>query len=110
MKNPLKPTASTPLHPDEGFDLSEMPRIIQETLQVAFQPAQLEIKDLSHQHRFHQQSPAGQGHYQVCISTDCLPPGARLAQHRAIYEALADWLPPSPNARIHALKITLLHD
>lgn len=76
---------------------------MQQRLQEKLKPSALRIEDLSHQHRFHQQAPPGQGHYHVVISRDAFDTNSRIQQHRAIYTLLAPWLGQS----VHALKITV---
>lgn len=77
---------------------------IEQTLKTTLNPRQLEVLDLSHQHRHHKQAPKGQGHYHIRISNECFDTSNRIMQHRKIYAILA----PLINTKIHALKITVL--
>lgn len=75
--------------------------LIQQRLQAAFMPTQIEIQDDSAQHRGHAGSQGGAGHYTVIIQADCFKGLSRVEVHRKIYEVLQDMIP----AQIHALRI-----
>jgi len=76
---------------------------IRKTLQLHFAPDFLAIQDDSAQHAGHAGAAGGAGHYTVEIAASCFVGKSRLEVHRAIYAALADFLP----AEIHALQIRL---
>ncbi|HEX4871720.1 MAG TPA: BolA family protein [Nevskiaceae bacterium] len=74
---------------------------IRERLQRAFAPSRLELIDDSAQHRGHAGARGGAGHYRLLIRAEALRGLSRLEQHRAVYAALAEWIP----GEIHALSI-----
>ncbi len=78
--------------------------LIQERLQKAFSPSQLEVIDDSDKHRGHEGAKGGAGHYTVIISADCFKGLTRLEIHRKIYQELNDLIPQE----IHALQIKLV--
>lgn len=75
--------------------------LIQQRLQDAFTPTQLEVQDDSAQHKGHVGSQHGAGHYTVVIAADCFKGKSRVAVHREIYHILSDLIPKE----IHALQI-----
>ena len=83
----------------EPLVLSEL----EATLKAQFDPQVLKLEDETHQHRKHAQFQEGKHHLHVTIQAACLQELTPIAAHRAIYQALAPWIP----SRIHALRITL---
>lgn len=77
--------------------------LIQESLQNAFTPTQLEVIDDSAKHKGHAGSRDGAGHYTVKIKAECFKNEARIDIHRKIYQVLGDLIPE----KIHALRIVL---
>jgi BolA protein len=73
---------------------------IRERLQQALLPAQLEIRDDSHQHAGHA-GHGGAGHFSVFIVSDRFRDQGRIQRHRLVYQAVADLMP----GEIHALSI-----
>lgn len=78
--------------------------IIEQRLQQAFSPVQLEVIDDSHKHKGHAGSRGGAGHYTVIISAKCFQNLTRIEAHRKIYELFADLIPE----QIHALQIKIV--
>ncbi len=70
-------------------------------LRQAFPDAQIAVVDDSHRHAGHAGAAGGAGHYNVEISTVAFRGLKPIAQHRLVYDALADWMPH----RVHALSI-----
>jgi len=70
-----------------------------------FQPSFLQVKNESHLHRNHSQSPKnGNSHFFVEIRSDCFKNLNRLQQQRKIYNLLEEEMKTS----IHALRISIL--
>lgn len=78
--------------------------MIQERLQQAFSPRQLEVIDDSAKHAGHVGSQGGAGHYTVLIAADCFAHLPRVHAHRKIYQVLSDLIPE----QIHALNIKII--
>jgi BolA protein len=77
---------------------------IEQALQVAFAPRELEVVDDSESHRGHGGfQEGGESHYNVRIRSDAFEGQNRLARHRAVHSALG----PELIARIHALALDL---
>jgi BolA family transcriptional regulator, general stress-responsive regulator len=77
---------------------------IYELLMAEFTPELLVVENESHHHAGH--AEAGEGgdtHFRVRIKADCLQGKSRVAQHQAIYVALAKLI----NNPIHALAIEI---
>lgn len=70
-------------------------------LRAAFPDAQITVVDDSHRHAGHAGAAGGAGHYNVEISSVTFRGLKPIAQHRLVYDALADWMPH----RVHALSI-----
>jgi len=68
-------------------------------LQMRFPDARLAVTDDSHLHAGHAGSAGGAGHFTVEIVSDAFVGLSRVARHRLVYDAVADWMPH----RIHAL-------
>ena len=64
-----------------------------------FPDAQLKLLDDSHLHAGHTGSAGGAGHFTVEIVSTAFAGLGRVARHRLVYDAVADWMPH----RIHAL-------
>ena len=79
-------------------------RIVQK-LSAKFSPSHLEVLDESARHNGHAGSrPEGETHFRIRIAAAGLAGLGRVAQHRAINEALADEL----RGGVHALAIEVL--
>lgn len=76
--------------------------LIQERLQTAFAPQQLDIRDDSHLHAGHAGARSGRGHFSVTIVADAFTGQSLLARHRAVYAALSTLM----DSDIHALAIS----
>ena len=76
-------------------DLEEL----RQRLLARFPDARLSLSDDSHLHAGHTGSAGGAGHFTVDIVADAFAGLARIARHRLVYDAVADWMPH----RIHAL-------
>lgn len=74
---------------------------IRRRLEVAFQPARLDVLDDSHKHAGHEGARDGRGHFSVDIAAESFRGKPVLAQHRAIYAALGELM----TTDIHALAI-----
>lgn len=74
---------------------------IRETLERAFAPELLEIRDDSHRHAGHAGAQDGRGHFDVTIRSRAFAGLNPVARHRAVYAALAALL----ETDIHALSI-----
>ena len=74
---------------------------LQSRLQERFPEARLRIVDDSHLHAGHTGAAGGAGHFTVEIVSDVFAGLARVARHRLVYDAVADWMPH----RIHALVV-----
>ena len=72
---------------------------IRQRLQERFPRARLRVVDDSHLHVGHSGSAGGAGHFTVDLVSDSFTGLGRLARHRLVYDAVADWMPH----RIHAL-------
>ena len=73
---------------------------IRERLQQALAPAQLEIRDDSHQHAGHA-GHGGAGHFSVLVVSDQFRGRNLVQRHQLVYQAVADLMPQE----IHALSI-----
>lgn len=79
---------------------------IKTTLDSAFSPVLLDIKDESHRHAKHaarQDLPAGETHYRIEMVSAAFTGQSRLARQRAVNEALAAEF----SSGLHALSMTL---
>ena len=72
---------------------------LRERLLARFPGAQVSLSDDSHLHVGHTGSEGGAGHFTVVIVAGEFQGLARVARHRLVYDAVADWMPH----RIHAL-------
>lgn len=78
---------------------------IEHKLAAAFAPALLEVVDESHRHRGHAGwREGGETHFRVRISADHFVGMSRLAQHRAVMQALQSEL----DSGVHALAIEVI--
>lgn len=73
---------------------------IEARLRAALAPAQLEVRDDSHQHAGHAGAREG-GHFTVRITSPLFAGLTRVARHRLVYDALGPLAPQ----RVHALVI-----
>jgi BolA protein len=77
---------------------------IEQALQMAFAPRELDVVDDSESHRGHGGfQEGGESHYNVRIRSDAFEGKNRLARHRSVHHALG----PELIARIHALALDL---
>ncbi|MBN9348208.1 MAG: BolA family transcriptional regulator [Devosia sp.] len=77
---------------------------IVEKLSAKFAPTHLEVIDESHRHQGHAGSrPGGESHFRVRIASPALT-GTRVAQHRAVMEALDAEI----KGGVHALAIEVI--
>jgi len=77
---------------------------IQQRLQDALEPSQLEVLDESHLHAGHAGAQTGKGHFKVSIKSEQLDKLRSVAKHQAIYAALGNLM----QTDIHALSITII--
>jgi BolA protein len=70
-------------------------------LQGRFPADRIDLTDDSHLHAGHAGSSGGAGHYSVTIVSARFDGLTRLARHRLVYDAVAEWMPH----RVHALVI-----
>lgn len=86
--------------------MSEVPYFqrITDNLTQAFQPTYLLVRDDSHNHAGHSGAHAlGETHFHIIIAAPAFDGLSRVAQHRLIYDALAEEL----KDRVHALSIEI---
>jgi len=83
---------------------AERVAMIRERLEQAFEPDSLEVVDESHLHVGHPGARDGRGHFRVRIGSDRLTALTRLAQHRAVYDAMGGLM----QSDIHALTIEVV--
>lgn len=76
---------------------------IEAALREALAPAALSVRDDSHLHAGHAGAREGR-HFGVHIVSDRFDGLSRVARHRLVYHALADWM----RHGIHALALTAL--
>lgn len=77
---------------------------IEERLQQAFAPRELEVVDDSERHRGHAGYPeGGESHFNVRIRSEAFKGMNRLARHRAVHAAIG----PDLMGRIHALALDI---
>jgi BolA protein len=72
---------------------------LERRLRERFPDALLNLADDSHLHAGHTGSAGGAGHFTVGIVSADFAGLGRVARHRLVYDAVADWMPH----RIHAL-------
>jgi BolA protein len=72
---------------------------LQQRLLARFPDARLSLSDDSHLHAGHTGSAGGAGHFTVSIVSDGFAGLGRVARHRLVYDAVAEWMPH----RVHAL-------
>ena len=86
------------------MDNSQRLERMQQLIQEALNPTQLEIIDDSHKHIGHAGARDGKGHFTVIIQSEALEGKRMLQQHRAVYNALGDMM----ETDIHALAIKVI--
>ncbi|MCW8855778.1 MAG: BolA family transcriptional regulator [Kangiella sp.] len=86
------------------MDNSQRLERMQQMIQDALNPTQLEVIDDSHKHIGHAGAKEGKGHFTVVIKSEALEGKRMLQQHRMIYEALGDMM----ETDIHALAIKVI--
>jgi len=74
---------------------------IRETLEQAFSPVEILVKDQSHLHAGHAGARDGKGHYDVTSIADVFTGKSRIQRHRMIFGALGSIM----QDEIHALRI-----
>ena len=86
------------------IDHAATAREIEAILRERFAPEHLAIRDDSANHAGHAGNTTGGGHYKVVVVSAAFDGRTLLERHRAINEALADFIGP----RIHALALKTL--
>ncbi|MHC9510081.1 BolA family protein [Kangiella sp. M94] len=86
------------------MDNSQRLERMQQMIQDALNPTQLEVIDDSHKHIGHAGAKEGKGHFTVVIKSEALEGKRMLQQHRMIYEALGGMM----ETDIHALAIKVI--
>lgn len=81
--------------------MKPVPEELQARLGERFRGAMVSVVDDSHLHAGHKGAEGGAGHFTVNIVSEDFAGLGRLARHRLVYDAVADWMPH----RIHALVI-----
>jgi BolA family transcriptional regulator, general stress-responsive regulator len=74
---------------------------LERRLRERFPDARLQVVDDSHLHAGHSGAAGGAGHFTVEIASEAFAGLGRVARHRLVYDAVADWMPH----RIHALVV-----
>jgi BolA family transcriptional regulator, general stress-responsive regulator len=85
------------------FDSKETVVKIEAVLRAAFNPAELNVEDQSHQHRGHRQAGGG-GHFFVTIQSARFNGLSPLARQRLVIEAVGEMM----DREIHALSMRCL--
>ena len=75
---------------------------IRATLESAFAPLALEIRDDSHLHAGHAGAKEGKGHFHVHIISDRFKDTKPIDRHRMVFEALGEMM----TTDIHALSVS----
>lgn len=86
------------------MDNSQRLERMQQMIQEALKPTQLEVIDDSHKHIGHAGAKEGKGHFTVVIKSEALEGKRMLQQHRMVYEVLGDMM----ETDIHALAIKVI--
>ena len=84
--------------------MKSLPTSVHDKLQSQFSPTHLEVIDDSHLHVGHAGAQPGQYHLRVVIAAAELDELTMIAQHRLIYDCLADEM----RTHIHALAIEVI--
>lgn len=74
---------------------------MQELLAAAIEPESCEIIDEGHLHIGHEGARGGRGHYRIRIASPRFQGLSRIAQHRLVYDALAELMVDE----IHAVSV-----
>jgi len=74
---------------------------VRERLAARFPQARIVLSDDSHLHAGHAGAAGGAGHFTARVVDECFAGLPRIARHRLVYDAVADWMPH----RIHALVV-----
>ena len=77
---------------------------IEARIAAALPGARICLSDDSHLHAGHTGAQGGAGHYSATVVDQRFAGLSRIARHRLVYDALADWMP----GRIHALALRTL--
>ncbi len=77
---------------------------IEARIAAALPDARISLTDDSHLHVGHTGAEGGAGHYSAVVIDARFAGLSRIARHRLVYDALADWMPE----RIHALALRAL--
>ena len=73
-------------------------------LKTAFDPRELKVRDVSHQHAGHAGwREGGETHFEVDMKADVFAGTSRVAAHRMVNKVLADEL----SSNVHALQLNL---
>ncbi|MEM6307470.1 MAG: BolA family protein [Pseudomonadota bacterium] len=84
--------------------MSRMANRIKDILTDSFNPTEIEVHDVSEQHRGHAgYQDGGESHFDVKLRADCFGPMTRIERHRAVHRALGQDIID----RIHALSLDL---
>lgn len=78
--------------------------LMQRQLAAALQPESCEIIDEGHLHIGHEGARGGRGHYRVRIASPRFQGLSKIAQHRLVYDALAELMLDE----IHALSVEVV--
>ena len=78
--------------------------MIRQTLESAFSPVELQVKDQSHLHAGHEGARDGRGHFDITVVSAEFEGRSRIQRHRMVYDALSHLLATD----IHALRIKAL--
>jgi BolA family transcriptional regulator, general stress-responsive regulator len=76
---------------------------MQQLLQTALSPTELDIQDESHLHAGHVGAQTGKGHFFVKITSQAFSGVSPVKQHQLIYQALGEMM----QTDIHALRISV---
>ena len=77
---------------------------IEQSLNRAFAPEELLVKDQSHLHEGHPGSRDGKGHFEVKIVSAAFAGQSRIQRHRMVFDAIGELM----ETDIHALRIKAL--
>lgn len=77
---------------------------LRERIAAALPDAHLEVFDDSALHLGHAGAAGGAGHFRVRAVSESFEGRSRVARHRLVYDAVAEWMPQ----RVHALAVVAL--
>lgn len=85
--------------------MTKVAETIQTKLQEAFQPTQLVVRNVSHQHAGHAGSPGtGESHFEVEVTSASFSGLSKVARQRAVYQVLREEMA----GPVHALALKTL--